>query len=114
MVLYLATFYLQLCSMVRDMSMGVRLEAFDALQKIEMVSEEILLLTLSKKVNKHIEVAAPSAVGAFVHGLEDEYYEVLLLALLFLFFLIVYNLVLLVAWSCFHRLLMRYSWLIIC
>lgn len=69
------TLFEQLCSIVRDMSMVVRLEAFDALAKIEMVSEDILLLTLSKKVNKHIEIPAPGAVGAFVHGLEDEYYE---------------------------------------
>lgn len=85
MVLSLATLCLQLCSMVRDMSMVVRLEAFDALAKIEMVSEDILLLTLSKKVNKHIEIPAPSAVGAFVHGLEDEYYEVISICFFYFF-----------------------------
>lgn len=58
--------------------MGVRLEVFDALQKIEMVSGDILLLTLSKKVNKHVKIPAPSVVGAFMHGLEDEFYEVIL------------------------------------
>ncbi|KAI8557157.1 hypothetical protein RHMOL_Rhmol05G0313400 [Rhododendron molle] len=41
---------LQLCSMVRDMSLKVRVEASDALGEISMVSEEILLQTLSKKL----------------------------------------------------------------
>lgn len=71
--------------MVRDMSVGVRVGAFNALGKIQMVSKDILLQTLSKKVEKKksdgqcnaerfkiLECAA----GAFVHGLEDEFYEV--------------------------------------
>lgn len=73
--------------MVRDMSTEVRLEAFDALGKIGLVSEDILLQTLSKKVlgiNKDkilrpiegFEISASSAAGAFVHGLEDEFSEV--------------------------------------
>ncbi|XP_059668082.1 protein SIEL isoform X3 [Cornus florida] len=82
--------FLQLCSMVRDMSLEVRVKAFDALGLIEMVSENILLQTLSKKVlaitkeNKDLrqysaklfELPLSSAAGAFIHGLEDEFYEV--------------------------------------
>ncbi|EEF35710.1 conserved hypothetical protein [Ricinus communis] len=81
------TVFLQLCSMVRDMSMGVRVGAFSALGKIQIVSEDILLQTLSKKVlpiikEKKSQIAerfqslAASAAGAFMHGLEDEFYEV--------------------------------------
>ncbi|EOY07059.1 ARM repeat superfamily protein, putative isoform 1 [Theobroma cacao] len=79
--------FIQLCCMVRDMSMEVRLEAFDALGKIGLVSEDILLQTVSKKVlgmNKEkiykpiegLEISASGAAGAFVHGLEDEFSEV--------------------------------------
>ncbi|KAJ0087630.1 hypothetical protein Patl1_31437 [Pistacia atlantica] len=80
----------ELCSMARDMSMEVRVEAFDALGKVAVVSEDILLQTLSKKVlgifkekKPHgqcaadcFEISASGAAGAFVHGLEDEFYEV--------------------------------------
>ncbi|KAI3973165.1 hypothetical protein MKX01_020900 [Papaver californicum] len=79
-----------LCSMVRDMSMEVRNEAFVSVGKIKMVSEDILLQTLSKKVlgylkerkfpgksnTKILDLPASNAAGAFVHGLEDEFYEV--------------------------------------
>ncbi|ONI03827.1 hypothetical protein PRUPE_6G285000 [Prunus persica] len=79
-----------LCSTVRDMSMEVRVEAFCALGKIEMVSEEILLQTLSKKVlvtmkgkkslaqcsDEQLETSGSSVAGAFMHGLEDEFHEV--------------------------------------
>ncbi|XP_022767812.1 protein SIEL isoform X2 [Durio zibethinus] len=79
--------FIQLCCMVRDMSMEVRLEAFEALGKIGLVSEDILLQTLFKKVlgiNKDkiykpikvFEISASAAAGAFVHGLEDEFSEV--------------------------------------
>ncbi|KAL5740300.1 hypothetical protein ACOSQ2_029480 [Xanthoceras sorbifolium] len=82
--------FIQLCSMVRDMSMEVRVEAFDALGKIGLVSEDILLQTLSKKVlgvikekksrsqctEECFEISASAAAGAFLHGLEDEFYEV--------------------------------------
>ncbi|KAI3927616.1 hypothetical protein MKX01_026549 [Papaver californicum] len=82
--------FVQLCSMVRDMSMEVRNEAFVSLGKIKMVSEDILLQTLSKKVlgylkerkfpgksnTKILDLAASNSAGAFVHGLEDEFYEV--------------------------------------
>ncbi|KAH7867126.1 hypothetical protein Vadar_029110 [Vaccinium darrowii] len=96
--------FLQLCSMVRDMSLKVRVEAFDALGEISMVSEEILLQTLSKKPlsvslqgskpilqqcglkqktylglcsTKQFEIPASNAAGVFVHGLEDEFSEAL-------------------------------------
>ncbi|KAL8259226.1 hypothetical protein R6Q59_027179 [Mikania micrantha] len=79
--------YVQLCSMVRDMSMNVRIEAFNALGKVEMVSQYLLMQTLSKKVieenkisgifsGKHFLSQALSVAGAFLHGLEDEFYEV--------------------------------------
>ncbi|KAL8259241.1 hypothetical protein R6Q59_027194 [Mikania micrantha] len=79
--------YVQLCSMVRDMSMNVRIEAFNALGKVEMVSQYLLMQTLSKKVIeenkisgifsvKHFLSQALSVAGAFLHGLEDEFYEV--------------------------------------
>ncbi|XP_038702284.1 protein SIEL isoform X2 [Tripterygium wilfordii] len=41
--------FVQLCSMVRDMSMEVRVEAFKALGRIGIVSDDLLLQTLSKK-----------------------------------------------------------------
>lgn len=80
--------------------MEVRVAAFDALGKIGVVSEDILLQTLSKRVlgitkekkplgqcsakrkslgqyiPKHFDIQACVAAGAFVHGLEDEFYEV--------------------------------------
>ncbi|KAF6134760.1 hypothetical protein GIB67_002161 [Kingdonia uniflora] len=79
--------FVKICSMVRDMSIEVRLEAFLELRKIK-VSENVLLHTLSK--NALAKVKRPEAIGprshefyvvsnvtgAFVHGLEDEYYEV--------------------------------------
>ncbi|KAM0051739.1 putative armadillo-like helical protein [Helianthus debilis subsp. tardiflorus] len=79
--------YVQLCSVVRDMSMNVRVEAFNALGKAGMVSQYLLMQTLSKKVldevkfpgqlsGKHFRSRALSAAGAFLHGLEDEFYQV--------------------------------------
>ncbi|XP_028111999.1 LOW QUALITY PROTEIN: protein SIEL-like [Camellia sinensis] len=82
--------FIQLCSMVRDMNVKVRVEAFDALGEIGMVSEDILLQTLSKKVHsgikgktypglcsgKPFDIPASSAAGAILHGLEDEFCEV--------------------------------------
>ncbi|XVE76627.1 hypothetical protein DITRI_Ditri12bG0188600 [Diplodiscus trichospermus] len=79
--------FIQLCSMIRDMSIEVRREAFDAMGKIGLVSEDILLQTLFKKVlgiNKDkiykpiegFEISASAAAGAFIHGLEDEFSEV--------------------------------------
>ncbi|KAL2901109.1 Protein SIEL [Bienertia sinuspersici] len=82
--------FLQICSMVRDMNVGVRVEAFTALGRIAFVSQDILLQTLSKKVlvitkekqsltlssSKAHKMHSAIAAGAFVHGLEDEYNEV--------------------------------------
>ncbi|KAI3829476.1 hypothetical protein L1987_03601 [Smallanthus sonchifolius] len=79
--------YVQLCSVVRDMSMNVRIEAFNALGKAEMASQYLLMQTLSKRVleenkfpgqpsGKHFRLQALSVAGAFLHGLEDEFYEV--------------------------------------
>ncbi|CAH1418711.1 unnamed protein product [Lactuca virosa] len=82
--------YVQLCSMVRDMSMNVKIEAFNALGKLGIASEYILMQTLSKKVlpitkektlhgqlsRKHSNLPASTAAGAFIHGLEDEFHEV--------------------------------------
>lgn len=70
--------------------MKVRIEAFDALACVRIVSEDILLQTLSKKASSVIkdrsypgqqtsdlfELPASTAAFAFVHGLEDEFYEV--------------------------------------
>ena len=72
------------------MSMEVRVEAFDALGKINMVSEDILLQTLSKRVLgttkekrslgqcpvEQFERLVSNVAGVLVHGLEDEFYEV--------------------------------------
>ncbi|XP_027173158.1 protein SIEL [Coffea eugenioides] len=82
--------FVQLCSMVRDMSMKVRTEAFDALAKVPMVSQNVLLLTLTKKATsatkeitfpgryaaKIYKLPASAAAFAFIHGLEDEFFEV--------------------------------------
>ncbi|KAJ4830686.1 hypothetical protein Tsubulata_028402 [Turnera subulata] len=82
--------FIQLCSMVRDMNAGVRVEAFNALGKVQMLSEDVLLQSLSKKVLKivkekesvhrypteRIKTFTSIAAGAFVHGLEDEFQEV--------------------------------------
>ncbi|KAL2509940.1 Protein SIEL [Forsythia ovata] len=84
------TVFVQLCSMVRDMDMKLRVVAFDALGKIRMVSEDILLQTLCKKAlpatkektycgqltAKLRTLPASAAAFAFVHGLEDEFHEV--------------------------------------
>lgn len=81
--------FVQLCSMVRDMSMKVRTEAFDALAKVPMVSQNVLLLTLTKKATsatkemtfpgryaaKMYKLPASAAAFAFIHGLEDEFFE---------------------------------------
>ncbi|GAB2299207.1 hypothetical protein Dimus_033279 [Dionaea muscipula] len=72
------------------MSVNVRLEAFYALGRVKLVSEDVLSQSLSKRVlgsvkekkplarfsTKNYEVHASSAAGAFVHGLEDEFSEV--------------------------------------
>ncbi|TYI33393.1 hypothetical protein ES332_A04G129900v1 [Gossypium tomentosum] len=79
--------FIQLGCMVRDMSLDVRLEAFEALGKIGLVSEDILLQTLSKKVlgiNKDkaykpiegLDISVSAVAGAYIHRLEDEFSEV--------------------------------------
>ncbi|GAU17151.1 hypothetical protein TSUD_177810 [Trifolium subterraneum] len=79
-----------LCSMARDMSMKVRIEAFNSLAKMEIVSKEFLLQSLSKRVfrneklretmdqstSEQFVMLATSVAGALVHGLEDEFFEV--------------------------------------
>ncbi|KAI3951062.1 hypothetical protein MKW92_031590 [Papaver armeniacum] len=79
---WLDSVFVQLCSMVRDMSMEVRNEAFVSLGKMKMVSEDILLQTLSKKVlgnlkerkfpgksnTKILDLPASNAAGAFVRS----------------------------------------------
>lgn len=86
---------MQLCSMARDMSMKVRVEAFNGLAKMEIVSKDFLLQSLSKKVlgnGKQKETLDQSTAeqfakltsnvaGALVHGLEDEFFEVIFLNL---------------------------------
>ncbi|XP_024016440.1 protein SIEL isoform X2 [Eutrema salsugineum] len=80
--------FLQLCSIVRDMSVDVRVEVFKGFGIIGAASESIILQTLSKKVlgaekgkkpqnclsTESADVAA--AAGVFIHGFEDEFYEV--------------------------------------
>lgn len=76
--------------MARDMSVKVRIEAFLALGKVQLVAENVLLQSLSKKVlgnrsgSKTITKCSVneskfslSAAGAFMHGIEDEFYEVM-------------------------------------
>jgi integrator complex subunit 4 len=78
--------------MARDMSMEVRVEAFNGLAKMEIVSKEFLLQSLSKRVfinekqretmdqntSEQFVTLATSVAGALVHGLEDEFFEVIL------------------------------------
>ncbi|KAL7095209.1 hypothetical protein ACP275_10G010000 [Erythranthe tilingii] len=82
--------FVQLCLMVRDRDMEIRVAAFSALGKIRTVSEDILMLTLAKKAlsgtnektfpgqytAKLFKLPATAAVFAFVNGLEDEFYQV--------------------------------------
>ena len=76
--------------MARDMNMKVRVEAFNGLAKMEIVSEELLMQSLSKRVlvsgkqketldqntTEQFVLLASSVAGALVHGLEDEFFEV--------------------------------------
>ncbi|GER55763.1 integrator complex subunit [Striga asiatica] len=82
--------FLQLCLMVRDTDSEIRVAAFNALGKVQTVSEDILLQTLSKKpllatkeknylgqyTAKIFKIQATAAAYTFVHGLEDEFYQV--------------------------------------
>ena len=83
-------FSIQLSSMARDMCTEVRIEAFNALAKMQRVSEGVLLQSLSKKIIKTDTGSAssikgkklppklsfPCAAGIFAHGVEDEFYQV--------------------------------------
>ncbi|XP_072997991.1 protein SIEL isoform X2 [Typha latifolia] len=82
--------FVQLCSVARDMSVKVRVEAFNALGKVQNVSESVLLQSLSKKVqgiksgnitlgklDKESKFRFSCAAGIFIHGIEDEFFEVL-------------------------------------
>ncbi|CAM0872595.1 unnamed protein product [Alopecurus aequalis] len=79
--------FLQLSSMARDMCAKVRIEAFNALAKMQRVSDGVLLQSLSKKIIKTDTGSAPGkkllpklifpcAAGIFAHGIEDEFYQV--------------------------------------
>ncbi|KAL5058233.1 hypothetical protein RYX36_029837 [Vicia faba] len=82
--------FAKLCSMARDMSVKVRVEAFSGLAKMEMVSKDFLLQSLSKRVlgngkqretmdqitSEQFAMLATSVAGALMHGLEDEFFEV--------------------------------------
>ncbi|KAK1271602.1 hypothetical protein QJS04_geneDACA014670 [Acorus gramineus] len=82
--------FVQISSVARDTSVKVRLDAFSALGKLHLVSEVILLQSLSKKFlgvrngkkapglgnGKESKFIVSSAAGIFIHGLEDEFYEV--------------------------------------
>lgn len=76
--------------MTRDMNMKVRVNAFDAIKRLEIVSEDLLLQSVSKRVlssfkgkkslvqcsTEQLEMLASDVAGAFVHGVEDEFYQV--------------------------------------
>jgi len=77
--------------MARDMSMKVRVEAFNGLAKMEIVSKDFLLQSLSKRVSgngkqketmdestsEQFAMLADSVAGALVHGFEDEFFQVI-------------------------------------
>ncbi|KAG0452435.1 hypothetical protein HPP92_025099 [Vanilla planifolia] len=80
--------------MARDVNMKVRAETFSALGKVQSVSENLLLQSLSKKMLQtrgikdtvgqlaviNSELPLSSFAGAFMHGIEDEFHEVRLAA----------------------------------
>ncbi|XP_022982770.1 protein SIEL [Cucurbita maxima] len=82
--------FANLCSMTRDMSMEVRSNAFVAIKRLEIVSEDLLLQSMSKRVlsifkgkkslvqcyTEQLEMLALDVAGAFVHGVEDEFHQV--------------------------------------
>jgi integrator complex subunit 4 len=76
--------------MARDMSVRVRIEAFKALGKLQLVSDSVLMQSLSKKLlgaknggkslvksDKESKPSFSCAAGAYIHGIEDEFYEVI-------------------------------------
>lgn len=70
--------------------MNVRVNAFNGMKKLEIVSEDFLLQSVSKRVlsifkgkkslvqcpAERSEMLALDVAGAFVHGVEDEFYQV--------------------------------------
>ncbi|XLU54139.1 hypothetical protein S245_048787, partial [Arachis hypogaea] len=75
--------FAMLCSVVRDMNMKVRVEVFNGLGKMEIVSKELLMQSLSKRVlvldqspTEQFVLLASNVAGALVHGVEDEFFEV--------------------------------------
>lgn len=72
------------------MSMKVRVNTFDAIKKLEIVSEDLLLQSVSKRVlntfkgkkslvkcsTEQLQMVALDVAGAFVHGVEDEFHQV--------------------------------------
>ncbi|GKC50460.1 hypothetical protein Tco_1073205 [Tanacetum coccineum] len=74
---------MQLCSVVRDMSLNVRINAFNAFGNVGVVFDSILLQPLSKRIDKELprqqsvkHFNLPISTGAFVHGLEDEFVRI--------------------------------------
>ncbi|GJY50273.1 tyrosine transaminase family protein [Tanacetum coccineum] len=70
-------------SVVRDMSLNVGINAFNALGNVGVVSDSILLQTLSKRIDKELprrhsvkHFNLPISTGAFVHGLKDEFVRI--------------------------------------
>ncbi|MED6175792.1 hypothetical protein PIB30_081690 [Stylosanthes scabra] len=76
--------FAMLCSVVRDMNMKVRIEVFNGLGKLKIVSKELLMQSLSKRVlvfdqkstTEQFVLLASNVAGALVHGVEDEFFEV--------------------------------------
>ncbi|KAF5196674.1 Integrator complex subunit, partial [Thalictrum thalictroides] len=82
--------FIQVCAMVGDTSGEVRTAAFASLGQMKLVSDDLLLQTLSKKITIHFkkrkkigmcaskkfDLPASNVAGVFVHGLEDEFSEV--------------------------------------
>ena len=70
--------------------MEVRFNAFVAIKRLEIVSEDLLLQSMSKRVlsifkgkkslvqcyTEQLEMLALDVAGAFVHGVEDEFHQV--------------------------------------
>ncbi|KAK9102154.1 hypothetical protein Sjap_019408 [Stephania japonica] len=80
---WLDAVFVQICSKARDMSVEVRTETFLALGQINVVSEDLLLQTLSKKIPETMKgrkifgnLPLSNVAGVFLHGLEDEFSEV--------------------------------------
>lgn len=69
--------------------MGVRCKAMDALGSMTSVSEDVFRVSLSKKtltVDGMPKSLLADAAGAYIEGLSDEFYEVMLVLTPVLFF----------------------------